>query len=278
MGRSCLEYNQIDILNNMSDKRPIGVFDSGVGGLSVLKELHKLLPKEDFIFVADQANVPYGEKSQSKLCQLTSNISKFLIKNDVKLIVVACNTATCNSIDFLRKKFTVLFVGTVPAIKPAAEQTQNKCIGIISTPSTSESDYFSDLITKHAQGVKVVNIGCAGLENAVEKGDLKSKETELLLKKYLAPIKIAEADVIVLGCTHYPFLKTKIKSNLGPSVKIIDSGKAIAKRTLSLLENSNSLNTQGGKSHYLTTGDGKIFSKVASVLMKKRISANHITF
>jgi len=259
----------------MSDKRPIGVFDSGVGGLSVLKELHKLLPKEDFIFIADQANVPYGEKNQSELCQLTENISNFLIKNEVKLIVVACNTATCHTIDYLRKEFKVPFVGTVPAIKPAAEQTLRKCIGIISTPSTSQSNYLSDLITNNAQGVKVINIGCAGLENIVEKGDLKSKEVEFLLNKYLEPIKISGADVIVLGCTHYPFLKAKIQANFGPNVKVIDSGKAIAKRTWNILKKSDSLNTQGGKSYYLTTGDDKKFSTVASVLMKQNILAKH---
>lgn len=260
----------------MSDKRPIGVFDSGVGGLSVLKELHKLLPKEDFIFIADQVNVPYGEKSQSQLCRLTSSISNFLIKNNVKLIVVACNTATCNSLDFLRNKFSVPFVGTVPAIKTAAEKTINKCVGIISTPSTSESNYLSGLISGYAQGVRVINVGCAGLENVVEKGDIKSAETELLLEKYLKPIRLARADTIVLGCTHYPFLKTKIKRSLGPNIKIVDSGKAIAKRTLSILKESDSLNTKGGKSYYLTTGNSKIFSNVASILMKKNISAKHI--
>ncbi len=260
----------------MSDKRPIGVFDSGVGGLSVLKELHKLLPKEDFIFIADQAQVPYGEKTSSQLCQLARNVCDFLTKKDVKLIVVACNTSTCYSIDYLRKEFKVPFVGTVPAIKTAAEKTMKKCIGVISTPATSASSYLADLITRHAQGVKVINIGCTGLENVVEKGDINSKEVETLLNKYLGPIKRAGADAIVLGCTHYPFLKTKIGKHVGPDVKILDSGKAIAKRTLALLEDSSSLNNHGGKSHYFTTGDDKDFSKVASVLMEKKITAQHI--
>ncbi|MEK7121698.1 MAG: glutamate racemase [Patescibacteria group bacterium] len=260
----------------MNDKRPIGVFDSGVGGLSVLIELHKLLPKEDFIFIADQAHVPYGEKTQSQLCRLAHNISDFLIKKNTKLIVVACNTATCHTIDYLRKEFKVPFVGTVPAVKTAAEQTVKKCIGIISTPATSESNYLSNLITNYTQGVKVINIGCTGLENIVEKGDINSKEVESLLKKYLEPIKIAKADAIVLGCTHYPFLKTKIRKHVGSEVKILDSGKAIAKRTLSLLEDSSSLNDRGGKSYYFTTGDNTDFSKVASILMEKEIVAQHI--
>ncbi len=261
----------------MNDNRPIGIFDSGVGGLSVLIELHKLLPKEDFIFVADQAHVPYGEKTTSQLCRLAYNISNFLVKKDAKLVVVACNTATCHTIDYLRKQFKVPFVGTVPAIKTAAEQTLKKCIGVISTPATSESSYLADLITDHARGIKVINIGCTGLENVVEKGDINSKEVESLLKKYLAPIKKAGADAIVLGCTHYPFLKTKISKHLGSDVKILDSGKAIAKRTLSLLEDSSSLNDRGGKSYYFTTGDNKDFSRVASILMEKSIPTKHIS-
>lgn len=261
----------------MSDKRPIGVFDSGVGRLSVLMELQKLLPKEDFIFVADQAHVPYGEKSSSELCQLTHNISKFLVKKDVKLIVVACNTATCHAVDYLRKEFEIPFVGTVPAIKTATEQTVKKSIGVISTPATSSSNYLADLISEHVRGIKIVNIGCTGLENIVEKGDLNSAETESLLKKYLAPLKIAGVDTVVLGCTHYPFLKTKISQNLGPNVKILDSGKAIAKRTITLLQKSSSLNHSGGKSYYFTTGDSEVFSRVASVLMKKDIVAQHTT-
>lgn len=260
----------------MNNRRPIGVFDSGVGGLSVLKELQKLLPKEDFIFIADQAHVPYGEKTTSQLCRLAHNVSEFLLKKDAKLIVIACNTATCHTIDYLRKQFKVPFVGTVPAVKTAAEQTINKCIGVISTPATSESDYLGNLITNHAQGIKVINIGCTGLENAVEKGDINSKEVEALLKKYLEPIKKAEADAIVLGCTHYPFLKSKIRKHLGRDVKIIDSGKAISKRTLSLLKDSSFLNDRGGKSYYFTTGDNKDLSRVASVLMEKIISAEHI--
>ena len=244
--------------------------------MSVLLELHKLLPKENFIFLADQANVPYGEKSQSQLCQLASSISNFLIKKNAKLIVVACNTATCHTIDFLRKEFKMPFVGTVPAVKTAAEQTVKKCIGIISTPATSESNYLADLITNHAQGIKVINIGCTGLENVVEKGDINSKSVESLLKKYLALIKRAGADAIVLGCTHYLFLRAKISKSVGSEVKILDSGKAIAKRTLALLENSSSLNDQGGRSYYFTTGDGKDFSRAASILMGKSISARHI--
>lgn len=266
------------IINIMKNRRPVGVFDSGVGGLSVLKELHKLLPKEDFIFVADQAHVPYGEKSPSELCRLTASLSDFLIKQGVKLIVVACNTATCYAIEHLRKEFpTIPFVGTVPAIKTAAGQTVQKRIGIISTPATSESSYLAELISGYAQGVRVINIGCAGLENVIEKGALNSKETSSLLKKYLKPIKTASADALVLGCTHYPFLRDKIAQNMGPEVTIFDSGKAIAQQTSALLKKSSSLNTLGGTSYYFTTGNTDNFSKVGSILMNKNISVSHVS-
>lgn len=260
----------------MNNGQPIGVFDSGVGGLSILIELQKLLPKEDFIFLADQAHVPYGEKSKSQLCKLTHDITNFFIQKGVKLIVVACNTATCHAIDFLRDNFDVPFVGTVPAIKPAAKTTIKKRIGIISTSSTSESDYMANLIDNHAQGIRVVNIGCTGLENAVEKGEVDSLETELLLKKYLEPIKRSGADILVLGCTHYPFLKPKIQKNLDKGVKIVDSSRAIARRTVYLLKESSSLNNRGGKLTYFTTSDPRDFSRMASVLMKKKILAKQI--
>lgn len=261
----------------MNNRQPIGVFDSGIGGLSILTELQKILPQENFIFLADQAHVPYGEKSKSQLCKLTGNIANFFMQKKVKLIVVACNTATCHTINFLRYHFNVPFVGTVPAIKPAAEITIKKRVGIISTLATSESSYMAKLIDNHARGIKVVNIGCAGLENAIEKGDINSFETELLLKKYLEPIKRSGVDILVLGCTHYPFLRPRIQKNLGKDVRIIDSSKAIAKRTAYLLKNSASLNDGGGKSTYLTTSDPRSFSRIASILMGKKIIAKQIT-
>jgi len=240
-------------------------------------DLQKLLPQEDFIFLADQARFPYGEKSKSQLCEFTRNIANFFIQKKVKLIVVACNTASCYAIDFLRDNFDVPFVGTVPAVKSAAERTIKKRIGIMSTSATSKSSYMADLIDSHARDIKVINIGCAGLENAVEKGEIDSSKTGLLLKRYLEPIKRAGADVLILGCTHYPFLKPNIRKNLGKSVKIVDSGKAIARRTAYLLKESTSLNSRDGKLTYFTTSDSEEFSRVASVLMKKEIIAKKIT-
>lgn len=257
------------------DTRPIGVFDSGVGGLSVLRELHKLLPKEDFVFLADQAYVPYGEKTADQLCDRSSKITEFLLAKNIKLLVVACNTATCYAIDYLREKFELPIVGTVPAIKLAAEYSK-KCIGIISTPATSKSTSLHGLIQAYAKEIKVINTGCPGLENAVEEGDLKSTKVKNLLLKYLWPVTASGADAIVLGCTHYPFLKDTIKNIVGPKMKIIDSGPAIARRVKHLLEVSGSLTANGGRTIYFTTGDNKSFSGVASQLLKAAISSDHI--
>ena len=265
----------IDIKN----KRPIGVFDSGVGGLSVLIELQKILPNESFVFLADQFYVPYGEKTKKELVNLTSRISNYFIKNhNIKMMVVACNTATCGAIDELRKKYTLPIVGTVPAIKTAAENTKSKTIAVISTPSTSQSIALKKLIKDNCQGLAVLNIGCKDLENVVEEGEFHTVEVNKLLLKYLKDIKNSNTDYLVLGCTHYPFLKKYITKILGSKVKLIDGGKAIAKHTKSLLTNHfmESTQKQRGETLYFTTGDPTKFSKVASKLMKTKVQAKKV--
>jgi len=261
-------------------KRPIGVFDSGVGGLSVLKELHKLLPGENFVFLADQLHVPYGEKTQKELISLNKRITNFFIKNyDIKLMVIACNTATCYTIDALRAKYSLPIVGTVPAVKPAGENTKSKIIAVIATPATSKSQALKKLIKDHCKGIKVFNIPCWDLENAVEEGDLGNKRISFLLHKYLEKIKDIKVDYMVLGCTHYPFLKSNIQEIMNSQVTLLDSGLAIAKRTRSLLlrdkmKNKNSKNK--GKTIYLTTGDRNRFSRVASQLLGKKIMSEKV--
>ncbi|HEY4494237.1 MAG TPA: glutamate racemase [Candidatus Paceibacterota bacterium] len=260
-------------------KQPIGVFDSGVGGLSVLKELHKILPNEDFIFLADQLYVPYGEKTKKELINLGHRVVDYFIKkHDVKMVVVACNTSTCYSIDALRQGLTLSIVGTVPAIKPASERTKTGTIGIISTPATSKSPAVKNLIRDYCKGVKVINIGCKNLENAVENGNLNDNKVKKLLKKYLEKIKNTDVDYLVLGCTHYPFLKEPIRKILGSKVKLIDGGTAIAKRTASLLKTHKIINKNKnkGRTQYFTTGNPKKFSKVAGKLLNTKILANRV--
>lgn len=267
----------IYIYMDTSDARPIGVFDSGVGGLSVLKELVKLMPKENYIFVADQINVPYGEKTKKELEKETLKVCNFLVSKNSKIIVAACNTATCYAIDFLRASIKIPIVGTAPAIKPAATKSRSGVIGVMSTPATSKSPHLNNLIKDHAGNMKVINIGCYGLEDIIdETGILDSPEVQRLLSKYIGPIKKAGADVIVLGCTHYPFLKPQIRNIVGKSIKLVDSGKDIAKHTSAILRETNTVDDSEGKIDFYTTGDPKQFSKVASNLLKKHIEAKHI--
>ncbi len=257
---------------------PIGVFDSGVGGLSVLRELRQLLPKEDFLFFADQAHVPYGEKNQLELEDLTSRIALFLLERKVKLIVIACNTATCYAIDTLRERFSVPFVGVVPAVKPAVAQSVRKVVAILSTPATAKSPALQKLVDDFASDAQVLRIGCAGLEDAVEAGSIDSPETLRLLALYVSLAMDQEADQIVLGCTHYPFLRDQIQKLAGPHVDIVDSGKAVARRTHYLLDRLNLFRyrQKNGRVTYFTTGDPITFSQVASKLLKCRIRASRV--
>jgi glutamate racemase len=261
-------------MNNTT--RPIGVFDSGLGGLSVLIELKKILPREDFIYLADQKNVPYGEKTKAQLCKIGYDVANYFSKQNVKIIVIACNTSTCYSIDHVRKNFNIPIVGTVPAIKAASKLTRTNYISVISTPATSKSAYLKNLIKQIPSGINVINIGCPKLEEAVEQGDINSKKVHLLLEKYLAKIKRTKADYLVLGCTHYPFLKRAIRS-VCPNIKTIDSGQAIAKRTKDVLKELKLVNKSGGSVLYTTTGNSLQFARAASLLLKKRIYSKKTT-
>jgi glutamate racemase len=261
------------------NNQPIGVFDSGVGGLSILIELKNTFPKENFVFFADQKHVPYGEKSKKELIKLTSNITDYLLRrHNIKILVVACNTATCGAIHELRAKFPIPIVGTVPAVKVAASKTKSGTIAVISTPSTSKSETLRKLIRDYCNDLKVFNIGCKNLENTVEKGELQNDEINELLLKYLHKVKNSKTDQLVLGCTHYPFLKKSIQKTIGSSVKLIDSGKAIAKHTKMLVLENHMKNSQKkyGKTLYFTTGDDKKFSNVASKLLNEKVKAQTI--
>ncbi|MBP9711445.1 MAG: glutamate racemase [Candidatus Pacebacteria bacterium] len=235
------------------DARPIGVFDSGIGGLTVLKELQKAMPNENFIYLADQAHLPYGNKSKKELIGITSTIMNYFLTKDVKLVVIACNTATANTIDALRKKYSLPIVGTIPAVKPAAENTKTGTIAVLSTPATAKSSALKKLIRQYCRGIKVLNIPCPDLVAQIEKGDLDSTKTKKLLEKYLKPVIDSNADHVVLGCTHYPLLKKQMQKILGRKVKIIDSGTAIAKRTKHILQRENIENKTRGKTIYQTT-------------------------
>ena len=209
---------------------------------------------------------------------MTAIVDYLIDEHDIKMFVIACNTATCYTIKELREQYPLLLVGTEPAVKPASLHTKTGTIAIISTPATSKSKTIQKLIKDYAGNLNVLNIGCKGLENTVEKGSIDNPEAEKLLKKYLKNVKASNADRLVLGCTHYPFLKRAIGNILGRKVKLVDSGKAIARRTKDLLQKGKISNSRGGETLYLTTGSASKFEKVASKLLRKPIVANRAVF
>jgi glutamate racemase len=253
---------------------PIGVFDSGIGGLSVLRELQRLMPGERFLFVADQRHVPYGGKTAAQLRRYTGAITRFLSARRCKIVVVACNTGTVYAIDHLRRTFDIPFVGTVPAIKPAVALSTTKVVAILSTPATAVSPALRRLVRLHARDARVLRIGCKGLEEMVERGSVSGSKTDDALRAHLAPAVRAGADVIVLGCTHYPFMRRRIGALSG--ARVIDSGRAIARRTRSLLKASGLLNPATlGSTRYYTNGAPADFSRVASKLLRRNIRSHH---
>ncbi len=227
----------------MKQLGPIGIFDSGVGGTSIWKEIHQLLPHEDTIYLADSVNAPYGHKSEEEIVSLSIKNTEFLIQQGAKIIVVACNTATTNAIDVLRSNFDTPFIGIEPAIKPAALLTHSKSIGILATKGTLNSSLFHKTSEEHTHGIKVTEIIGEGLVPLIEKGELNSTEMLLLLKKFIKPMMDAEIDYLVLGCSHYPYLIPQLEKIVPAHVKIIDSGLAVARQTKSVLEKNDLLNT-----------------------------------
>lgn len=237
--------------------RPIGIFDSGVGGTSIWKEINTLLPNENTIYLADSKNAPYGEKTPEEIVGLSIKNTEFLLNRGCKIIVVACNTATTNAIDYLRRNYDVPFIGIEPAIKPAALQSKSKTVGILATKGTLSSSLFHSTAENHAQGIKIIEQVGTGLVPLIEQGKIDTQETEELLKGYLQPMLDGDVDYLVLGCTHYPYLIPLLKKLLPEHVKIIDSGGAVARQTKSILEKNRLLNgsNKKGSERFYTNGD-----------------------
>ncbi|MDO8616769.1 MAG: glutamate racemase [Dehalococcoidia bacterium] len=252
------------------DNRPIGMFDSGVGGLSIWRALRKLLPQESMVFLADSGHVPYGEKSTAELRDLTTRIARFLLSQDSKMIVVACNTATVHAIGHLRETFpAVPFVGVVPVVKTLARWTRTGTIAVLSTPATSQSEYLAGLISEFAPDKEVINVGCDGLENMVEAGHVRTRQTTALLERHLAPVRDSRADVVGLGCTHYPFLRHRIKHLLGRGVRVYDPSRPVARRARQLLRQGDALAANPHPQYrFYTTGDAGLFGLVAGKLLR----------
>ncbi len=220
----------------MKSSQPIGLFDSGVGGTSIFMEIHRLLPMEHIIYLADSKNAPYGKKSKKEIINLSIKNTEHLLLRDCKLIVVACNTATTNAIHELRLKYRVPILGIEPAIKPAALNSKTKTIGILATQGTLSSELFAKTSSTFTKNIEVIEVEGKGLVEAIEHGAKDSQETYALLERLLKPMIEKGIDYLVLGCSHYPYLIPQIKNLLPDNVKIIDSGEAVARQTKSVLK------------------------------------------
>lgn len=243
-------------LNNVSG--PIGIFDSGVGGLSVLRAVREILPSESLIYLADQSHVPYGPRSLEQVRAFSEGITRYLLAQDAKLIVVACNTASAAALHHLRQVFPqVPFVGMEPAVKPAAERTQSGVVGVLATPATFQGELFASVVERFANGVTVLQDTCPGLVMEIDAGHFDTPKVRAILERALKPMLAQGIDTVVLGCTHFPFVIPTIESIVGPGVRVIDPAPAIARQVERLLE-TNGLRSPDENSnmvHYLTTGD-----------------------
>ncbi len=239
------------------NNHPIGIFDSGVGGTSIWKEINALLPNEDTIYLADSKNAPYGEKSKDEIVRLSIKNTDLLLDKGCKLIVVACNTATTNAIDYLRNNYNLPFIGIEPAIKPAAIQSQSKTVGVLATKGTLSSSLFHSTSENHANGIKIIEQVGTGLVPLIESGKVNSQETKALLVTYLKPMLAAGIDYLVLGCTHYPYLIPVLEGLLPENVKIIDSGEAVARQTKAVLAKNDLFtnSSEKGNHQFITNTD-----------------------
>jgi glutamate racemase len=248
-----------------SDPRigPIGVFDSGVGGLSVWREIVRQLPGESTAYFADQAHVPYGPRSQEQIRRFGEGIARFLLARECKAVVVACNTASAAALKHLRETFAhVPFVGMEPAVKPAAASTRTGVVGVMATPATFQGRLFQATAGRFAGGIRLVNQVCDGLADLVEAGDLDSPRTDALLRNMLAPILAANADTIVLACTHYPFVIEPIRRIAGTEVNVIDPAPAVARHLGNMLKSRGVLGTHAGEARhrFFTSGSATTFA------------------
>jgi glutamate racemase len=231
----------------MINGQAIGIFDSGIGGLSIARQIHQRLPNEHLMYVADSIHAPYGEKSEAYITERAFSISEFLIQRNVKAIVVACNTATVSSIKALRAKYTIPIIGVEPGVKPAVFNTKSGIVGVLATAQTLKSVSFNDLARSFSSHVKIEVQPCPGLMEQVEALSLDSDETEALIKKYVFPLLEKGADHLVLGCTHYAYLAPIIKRIVGPNVEIVNTDVAVAKEAARRLDVASLLSTHHGQ-------------------------------
>ncbi|MBX3066851.1 MAG: glutamate racemase [Anaerolineae bacterium] len=255
---------------------PIGMLDSGVGGLSVLREVRTLLPHENVIYVADQAHMPYGPRSREELRGFVQQIAHYLRDRGCKMLVIPCNAANAAALHYLRDIFRDwLIVGMEPAIKPAAEHTHSGVVGVITTKATFQGELFASVMDRFAKGVKVETQVCPDFVTLVEAGIPDTPSTRDIVARYLAPLKQAGIDQLVIGCTHFPFLEAYLKEYLGAEVDIVDPAPAVARQVKRVLDSHHLLNPSAteGTTEYLTTGDPDNFTRLIRQLISDQTPA-----
>ena len=246
----------------MTNNAPIGLFDSGVGGTSIWMAIHRLLPNESSIYLADSKNAPYGQKSKDEIIRLSCKNTELLLENNCKIIVVACNTATTNAIKELRSKYAVPFIGIEPAIKPAVNSSKTQKVGILATKGTLNSELFNKTLEQFHDTKIVEQVGY-GLVQLIENGDMYSAEMTELLETYLRPMIEADIDYLVLGCSHYPYLIPQIRKILPDHIGIIDSGEAVARQTQHILKEKVGLADAGETFHrFYTNTNPKVLREI----------------
>jgi len=255
---------------NRQTQQPIGIFDSGVGGLSVLQAVLRELPHEDILYLGDQGHVPYGPRSKDEIREFSIGIAKFLLSEGAKLIVVACNTASAAALRDLRKMFpSRLFVGMEPAVKPAAEITRTGKIGVLATPMTFKGELYTSLVERFAREVTIFQSTCPGLVQQIEAGLIDTPDIRSILEEALSPMMEEGIDAVVLGCTHYPFVIPLIRDITGRGVEIINPAPAVARQVRRLLTQNGLLNSEGqmGEKRFYTSGEPAVMRGLLQRLM-----------
>jgi glutamate racemase len=249
---------------------PIGIFDSGVGGISVLRAIREQMPEENVLYFGDQGHIPYGPRPMEQIRDFSEAITNFLLQHHAKIIVVACNTASAAALKYLREKFSdVQFVGMEPAVKPAAEHTQTGKVGVLATPATFQGALYASVVERFANGVELYQSTCNGLVQQIEHGNLNGDVTHKILEDALLPMMEKNIDTVVLGCTHYPFVIPLIQRIVGDNVRVIDPAPSVAKQVRRLLEagGMKSLASACGDVTFYTSGDPAALRSMLPILL-----------
>lgn len=255
----------------------IGVFDSGVGGLSVLRHIRQLLPNERLLYVADSAHVPYGDKSKAYIEARSLRIARFLQQQGADAIVIACNTASAAAAATLRSQFEMPVIAMEPAVKPAVAASRNGIVGVLATTGTLASARFAALLERYAGAGEIITQGCPGLVEQVENGELNGVHTRALIERYTAPLLARGADTLILGCTHYPFLAALISDVVGGNVALVDTGAAVARQLQRRMQSELTAHISGTASaEFFTSGDAEHASRIMSVLWGEGVTAKRM--